>query len=269
MRVFVLGSGSSGNCIIVESGGARVVLDAGLNPTAATRQLRTLGADLFPLGAASPLGIFVTHHHGDHIAQVLPLARALKAPVYMHEGISAARVRSRLEVRPYGPGEAIRVGPFVIDSLWLPHDAPQVALRVTAGSCRFGLATDLGHVRRDLVDFLGACDVALIESNHCPMMLQDGPYPPRLKERVRGPLGHLANEQTAELARKLVGRRVARLMLGHISRANNSPARALAVVAEACPSLGVEVIPNGHPRAFDIDPPRAHSRCFAQLELPF
>jgi phosphoribosyl 1,2-cyclic phosphodiesterase len=266
VRVFVLGSGSTGNCVVVEAEGARVVIDAGLNPTQATRSMRALGGDLF---GGPTLGVVVSHHHGDHIAQLLPMARALRAPAYLHRGIVAHRARQRLEVREYTPGGApVRVGPFEIEGLFVPHDAPQVAVRVAAGPRRFGIATDLGTVKDDLVQFLGACDLALVEANFCPRMLAEGPYPPRIQDRVRGPFGHLANEQTAELARKLQRRRLARLVLGHVSRSNNTPDRALAVVAARCPSLPVEVIPHGGARAFEVTA-RPMYVGLDQLALPF
>src|SRR5258706_10891859 len=182
--------------------------------------MRTLGRDLFPRGVDA---IVVTHHHGDHIAHVEPLARAFRVPVYLHRGISAQRVRNRFDVREFDEGAPFRVGAFEVDALFVPHDAPQVALSVTSREgLRFGVATDLGHVPQGLPAFLGACDSALIEANYCPELLAVGPYPPRLQTRIRGGLGHLANEQTAELASKLRGSRLARLYLRPLSRSNNT-----------------------------------------------
>src|SRR5690606_24605997 len=94
----------------------------------------------------------------------------------------------------------------------------------------FGYVTDAGHVPRDLPAFLGACDLALIEANYCPELLHLGPYPPRLKRRVSGGSGHLANHEAAELASVLRSSRVRKLLLGHVSRANNTPDRALLAV---------------------------------------
>lgn len=263
MRVYVLNSGSSGNVTIVESGGARIVLDAGLNPTAAATRMRALGAELFPIGA---LGIVVTHHHGDHISRLPPLAKALRAPVHLHAGIDAPRVRDRLDVKPYVPGTPFAIGPFEIEALLVPHDAPQVALRVAAGDRSFALCTDLGHVPRGLAAMLARTDAVLIEANYCPRMLEDGPYPPRLKSRVGGPLGHLSNEATAQLVAELRHTRVARVLLGHVSRHNNTPARALDVVRARAGSLAVDVVPHGAPMAFDVE--RVVSNApFEQLNL--
>jgi phosphoribosyl 1,2-cyclic phosphodiesterase len=119
-------------------------------------------------------------------------------------------------------------------------------------------------VTKDLRLFLSACDLVLLESNYCPRMLEAGPYPPRLRARVAGPLGHLANEQAAQLARSLEDTRVAQLVLIHLSRANNSPERALDVVTSAVRRLPVQAIPHGDPRALDV---RSNGAAFEQLPL--
>jgi hypothetical protein len=126
--------------------------------------------------------------------------------------------------------------------------------------------TDLGAWTDDLVEFLGHCDAALIEANYCPDMLEWGPYPEHLKRRVRGPLGHLANDQTAALVARLQRSRLGRVYLGHLSRSNNTPDRALEVVRTRAGSLPVEVIPHAVPRAFTVEAGRPHLR---QLALPF
>jgi phosphoribosyl 1,2-cyclic phosphodiesterase len=250
LRIFVLGSGSSGNCLVVEDERERILIDAGIGPTRAVERMRVLGSDL--VTPRAPLGLFVTHDHGDHAAHALSLARALRAPLYAHAGASLERARRRLDVRSYTPGSPVRVGPFVVEALALPHDAPHVAFRVSTAGRRFGIATDLGHATRELRAFLGGCDLVLLEANYCPELLESGPYPLRLKRRVGGPLGHLANDQAAELARSLEDTRVARLALVHISRANNSPERALAVVTGRVRRLPVEALPHGEPRRFDV-----------------
>jgi phosphoribosyl 1,2-cyclic phosphodiesterase len=247
--VWLLSSGSSGNLAIVEAEGHRLLIDAGVGPRSAVVRMRALGGDLF---AGSVSGVVVTHHHGDHMAQLEPLARALRAPAYLHRGILADVVRRRLDVREYVPGTTLHVGPFAVDALPVPHDAPQVAIAVSAGGRRFAVVTDLGHVPAGLAAMLADCDAALVEANHCRELLAIGPYPPRLRDRVAGDEGHLSNVQTAELARRLTGTRLARLYLGHISRANNTPERALETVHRRAPGLDVEAIPNGVPCILDV-----------------
>jgi phosphoribosyl 1,2-cyclic phosphodiesterase len=255
VRIWVLGSGSSGNCLVVEAEGERLVVDAGINPTRATERMRALGADL--ITSRHPLGVFVTHDHGDHAAHALPLARALRAPLFAHERAALTRARSRIDVRHYVPGRPLALGPFVVEALAVPHDAPHVALRIAACGRRFAIATDLGHATRDLRAFLAGCDHVFLESNYCPRLLETGPYPLRLRQRVAGPLGHLANDQAADLAASLQDSRVARLVLVHLSRANNTLDRALETVAARARRLRVEALAHGAAHTFDIAPGNA------------
>jgi phosphoribosyl 1,2-cyclic phosphodiesterase len=263
VRVYVLGSGSSGNGILLDAGGTRIIVDAGIGPRKTARRLETLGLRSVPRIDA----IVVTHQHGDHIERVESLAREFLAPIYFHRGIEARRVRARFDVRAYTPRVPFAIGAFEIHALPVPHDAPQVALRFSATERTFGLATDLGRVPAELVPFLADCDVALVEANYCPELLATGPYPLHLRKRVSGGLGHLANEQTADLAEKLSTlprARIHRLLLGHISRSNNTPERALSVVrARTRPRLQVEVVEHGVPAAFVVRGTRP-----AQLSLP-
>jgi phosphoribosyl 1,2-cyclic phosphodiesterase len=250
VKVFVLGSGSSGNCLVIEAEGERLLIDAGMGPNRATERMRVLGADL--ITSRAPLGLFVTHHHGDHAAHAVPLARALRAPLYAHAGVPLDRSAKRVVVASYAPGRPVTLGPFEIEALSIPHDAPHVALRVSAGGRRFGIATDLGHATRELQVLLRGCDLVMLEANYCPDLLESGPYPWRLKQRVGGPLGHLANEQTAAFAESLENTRVSRLVLAHLSRTNNTPERALATVASRLRRLAVEALPHGEPRRLEV-----------------
>jgi phosphoribosyl 1,2-cyclic phosphodiesterase len=266
MRIWLLSSGSSGNAAIVEAGGGRLLIDAGLGPRVVAARMRGLGGELFPRGVDA---IVVTHQHADHIAHLEPLARALRAPVFLHDGVTASRARQRFDVRRYAAGGGFQVGPFDVATVSIPHDAPQVALTVAAGGLRFGLATDLGHVPDGLAPLLGLCDEALIEANYCPDMMRDGPYPPHLKHRVTGDFGHLANGQTALLAASLVGTRVHRLWLGHLSRVNNTPALALSGVRALAPELDIQVVQHGEPRRLDIVAGGASRIRPGQIALPF
>jgi phosphoribosyl 1,2-cyclic phosphodiesterase len=267
VRVYALATGSSGNCVVIEADGERIVVDAGIGPARAVERMRTLGADL--VTARAPLGVFVTHDHGDHSAHASPLSRALRAPLYAHDRAMLERARRRLEVRSYVPsGRPVVLGPFVVEALAVPHDAPHVALRVSAAGRRVAIATDVGHPTRELRGFLAVCDLVMLESNFCPRMLEVGPYPPRLRARVAGPLGHLANEQAADLARGLEDTRVSRLVLIHLSRTNNTPDRALDVVSSAVRRLPVQALPHGTPQLVEVAA-GASSACGEQLGFGF
>jgi phosphoribosyl 1,2-cyclic phosphodiesterase len=161
-------------------------------------------------------------------------------------------------------GRTFNIGSLQVTAEQVPHDAPQVALRIASKEHALGVATDVGRPTPGLTALLASCDAALIEANHCTEMLAFGPYPMRLRQRVGGGLGHLSNAQTAELAAKLVGSRLGRIYLGHLSRSNNTPERALETVASAAPRMDVSVLPHGSVCALDV----RRSKSF-QLALPF
>lgn len=280
MRAFVLGSGSSGNAVLVEGSGTRVLVDAGIGPRAVLARLVEFGlarAEDHCLGQSArrdpalrpnrprPFdAIVATHEHGDHFGHAASLARAFDVPVYLHHGIAGERVRRKVEVRTYDAKKPFRIGGLMVEAEAIPHDAPQVAIRVSDVDGAFGIATDVGRVTGNLVGLLATCDAALVEANHCPEMLAFGPYPTRLQERVRGGLGHLSNEETADLARRLVGSRLGRLWLGHLSRTNNTPERALATVAPCARGITVSAVAHGESELLTFRRTRP-----AQLGLPF
>ena len=207
VRVYVLGSGSSGNCLVVEAEGERLVLEAGMGPVRATMRMRTLGAELTTPRA--PLGLFVTHHHGDHAAHAVPIARALRAPLHLHPGLETPRPRARLEVRSYVPGRAV---PLASRSSWKRCPCRTTRRRSRCASPpRDGASPSRrtwGTPRARLRAFLAGCDLVLLDIELLPRSARRWAVPPRLKLRVAGPLGHPANAQAAEIAR--VAARLAR-----------------------------------------------------------
>lgn len=264
MRVYVLGSGSSGNALLVEAypnddRRTRVLVEAGIPPRVVTTRLAELGLSL---GPGDLDAVIATHEHGDHFGHAAQLSAAFAAPLYVHARIDAP---PNTDVKRYPvDGPALRIGALALSAAQVPHDAPQVALRLDDGARALGIATDIGRVTPPLVDLLAQCDAALVEANHCSEMLAFSDYPEVVKRRVGGGLGHLSNAQTAELAARLVGSRLARMWLGHLSRTNNSPARALETVAERAHRIDVEVLPEHTPIALDVRQTRPH-----QLGLPF
>ncbi|HVH42860.1 MAG TPA: MBL fold metallo-hydrolase [Labilithrix sp.] len=275
MRVFVLGSGSSGNALLIESCGTRVLVEAGIGPKVAASRLAELGLALRP---GELHGIVATHEHGDHFGHAEKLASAFGAPLFLHAGIAAPAGRHRavrstveegpasspIEVQRYEIGRAFHVGALAISTVHVPHDAAQVAVRVDDGTRALGIATDVGRVTPGLVALMAQCDAALVEANHCSEMLAFSEYPDVVKRRIGGGWGHLSNAQTADLAGRLVGSRLARLWLGHLSRSNNTPARALEVVASRATRIEVAVLPAASPVALDVRSTKPY-----QLGLPF
>ncbi len=269
MRVYVLGTGSSGNALVVEADGTRILVEAGIGPRNAAVRMRDLGADLFPRGVD---GIVVTHHHNDHAAQLEPLCKALAVPragarhpmLYLHDGIDTPRVRHRYAVRRYRAGEGFDVHGLRVRTISLAHDAPHVAFAIQSKGHTLGFVTDVGSITSPVVDFLASCDTVLLEANFSPELLEMSSYPPSIRARIAGHLGHLSNTQAAAVAGRIGKQGTSRIFLCHLSQSNNEPEIALRTVRERT-DVPVDVLRHGRPRVLDLAPKRA--RMFEQLEL--
>lgn len=228
MKIIVLASGSKGNASVWESGGTRILIDAGISTRQLLRKLRACGSD----GRLD--AIVITHAHGDHVGLCVRIAQQLDVPVYVSES-STARLRDLerfVKLHRYSTREPFRIGRLTLSPLPVPHDVSQVALVVTDGRYSAAIATDLGEVPPDLPEHIAHCDVLLVESNHDVEMLQRGPDPPKVKQRNLSKHGHLSNEQTHALLRSLPDR-FHTVVLMHLSRTNNRPDIALEVASDA------------------------------------
>jgi phosphoribosyl 1,2-cyclic phosphodiesterase len=237
VRFRVLGSGSEGNATLVEGGGARVLLDAGLGPRQLAERLQSAGVDPGSLDA-----VFVSHEHGDHARGAAAFSSRWGVPLALTRGTFRAGRFDEAKLAGWealAPGEAVTVRKLTVRAAAVPHDAAApVAFVVAAGAASFAHVTDLGHLSRGLVEALRGCDALLVESNYDPALLRDGPYPWSLKERILGPLGHLSNGDVARLLEKGLGEACRRVVLAHLSKKNNHPELALQAAEEALARAG-------------------------------
>lgn len=263
MRIYVLGSGSTGNAVLVEAAGTRILVDAGLGPVVCQKRLRALGVDLFPRSVDA---LVVTHEHADHAAHLHPLAKALRCPLVLHPGIAAPAIRNKYEILALGPA-GVLVGGARIEAMEIPHDAPNVAVRIASETGVLAYATDLGHVPRGLDSFLAASDVAMLESNHCRRRLAEGPYPEKLRRRISGGLGHLSNHEAGDLVAAMGRHGDPLVALCHLSLANNDPDVAIVQVRERAPRARLTVLEHGTPEVLDVV--RATRRGQVQLAFGF
>lgn len=236
MRFASLGSGSGGNALLVEAAGTHVLLDCGFSLPDLTARLARLGLDPEDLDA-----IIVTHEHEDHGGGVAKLASRFKIPVYLTRGTLSAlgaegrAIPRRVLIDPYTTFaiDGMEVRPFPV-----PHDAREpVQFVVSDGAVRLGVLTDTGQPTPHIAQVLSRVEALVLECNHDLDMLMNGPYPVRLKNRIAGRLGHLANAASAELVRAMDCTRLQHFVAAHLSRTNNTPELARAAIADA---LGCE-----------------------------
>jgi phosphoribosyl 1,2-cyclic phosphodiesterase len=239
LRVTVLGSGSRGNAIVVDGSQGTVLVDCGF--AARTLHKRLTAAARVPDEIAA---VLLTHEHVDHACGVAVASARWGWPVHASAATLAAiePTTGRRPLHQVPITDAVhRIAGFSISHCAVPHDAADCRAYVLtddASGARVGVVLDCGDVPATLPAFLSRCDLLVLESNHCPTMLANGPYPWMLKQRIRGGHGHLSNAHSARVLREVVHRGLRGVVLAHLSETNNTPAVALASAREALAQAG-------------------------------
>jgi len=272
MRLFTIGSGSSGNCACLydtvaatdlESAATPslcVLVDAGVSPTLLLKALASRG-----LKPGDVTDLFITHEHDDHARFLDDYVRKMpQLRLHATSGTAKALARAGAHLpihsltpwvprRLEWPGRGATAGanaPAVLDVLPMSvsHDAqdpvsyrfdwsPNGALSAPHVA---GYLTDLGRAESRIADLLAPATALFLESNHDEAMLKAGPYPAYLKKRIASTKGHLSNRQARTFLDGIVERGVqvagrsplAQVLLGHLSATNNTPEAALACATE-------------------------------------
>lgn len=221
MRFSLLGSGSKGNALLVSSPGARILVDNGFSFKRLQERVAQARSTLEGLDA-----VFVTHEHGDHVGGLGVLSRKVDVPIYLTEATYESlptSVGALRRVELFEAGDRVTVGDMTLASFTVSHDAiDPVGYAITSGRAKLGLATDLGHVPHLVKKRLEGSHALIIEANHCPRMLRDGPYPVALQQRIRSKHGHLSNSDMSSLLAHLMHDKLHTVILAHVSDENNS-----------------------------------------------
>lgn len=222
MKFCVLGSGSRGNSIYVESGATAILIDGGFSGKEIASRLAQIGRDIDCLKA-----IFVTHEHHDHISGVGVVSRRCRLPVYANEGTyrGAGKTLTKLfQQAEFETGEPIDFDGLQVRSFAISHDtADPVGFVIEDDKARLGICTDTGIPTRLISRRLSNCDGLVVEFNHDPEMLKNGPYPQSLKQRVKSSEGHLSNSDGAGLLNSVIHDSLRHIVLAHLSETNNLP----------------------------------------------
>lgn len=231
MRFQILGSGSAGNCAVLHTAGTRVLIDAGFAQRKLRQLLHDAGESLEQIEA-----VFLTHEHGDHAAGIEGLKKFPHVRVFANAATARAvqaKVGHPVAWQIFETGSRFHFKDLEVESFHVPHDAQEpVGFTFSHGVTddlfsprrRLAWLTDLGHAPQHIHERIRDVDVVVVESNHCPRLLQaDVKRPWPTKQRISGRHGHLSNDAMRELLEAVASPRWRHVFLTHISRDCNSP----------------------------------------------
>jgi len=237
LQICSINSGSNGNCYYVGNETEAVLIDAGISCRETEKRMKKLGLQMKQV-----MAIFVSHEHGDHIKGVTTMANRHSLPVYITPKTAGNGPRLiRHLSKPFSANKPVRIGALTITPFIKNHDAidPHSFL-ITHEDITVGVFTDIGTACDEVTRHFKKCHAAFLEANYDDEMLENGPYPVHLKNRIRGDHGHLSNLQALALFKEHRAPFMSHLVLSHLSKENNHPDLAAGLFAKH--AKGVEVI---------------------------
>ena len=226
-------SGSTGNSLYVESENTKILVDSGVSMKKLTTALTTNDVKLEDIDA-----IIVTHEHSDHVQSLGMISSKYNIPVFANKKTWDAMPKQRDKISDtnqkfFVSYEKFEIGDLIIDPFSIPHDAADpCGFNIMNNKDKISIATDIGHMTKEIVDKLEGSSFVLLESNYDPEILKSGKYPYYLKTRILGPNGHLPNEMAGKTIAYLLKGSLKQVMLGHLSKENNFPELAYQTVIE-------------------------------------
>lgn len=231
LKLYPLKSSSKGNSTIISSDRTKILVDCGISCKLLGESLVQLNIDPSDLDA-----ILITHEHSDHTKGVGVVSRKYNLPVYANAATWQAMSTQIGKINDinkqfFVTGESFYINDIKIKSFCTSHDAAEpVGYALETSTSKVAIATDMGVVTDEVLSIITGSDVALIEANYDPKLLEIGTYPYELKKRIKSELGHLCNDDCGALAQLLAESGTKEIILGHLSEDNNFPQLALKTV---------------------------------------
>lgn len=240
VKISVLGSGSSGNCIYIKDGKTAILIDAGMSGKEIERRLKACGGYLDDISA-----ILLTHEHIDHIHGAGILSRRCDIPLYANNLTWQAACdklgKIKKKNRQVFSGDFM-VGDLGMEPVSISHDASDpVGYIVNVANKKIAIATDMGYMSEEIKQKLYGFDFLIIEANHDYEMLTNGSYPAYLKKRILGKKGHLSNDDTAAILPELINGHQPCILLAHLSKDNNRPELAYITIKNNLQDNGLHI----------------------------
>jgi phosphoribosyl 1,2-cyclic phosphodiesterase len=238
MRFAVLGSGSGGNAAVVECGGLRLMIDAGLSAKQLASRLQGIGVDPGSLD-----GILLTHEHGDHVRGLKVFLKQFPIPVFTTAATARVVREAGIEGgtwKFFEAGQVFAIGGIAVETYAIQHDAVDpVGFVIGHGRRRLGFLSDAGFVTRSMTERLRDLVGIFVEANYDEALLEaDTKRPWSIKQRISSRHGHLSNHQVTELIRDIAHPELGRIVLGHLSSDCNTPDTILAKLRGCLSEMG-------------------------------
>lgn len=241
MKFTNLFSSSKGNCHLIEGGGAKILVDAGLSGIKIQNELKKSGTALDEIDA-----VLLTHEHSDHMKGVGVVSRRADIPVYVHEDVAKEllnkcgkfKEKNIITIRENRP---VSIKGLQVMGFDIPHDAVHpLGFVIRDEKISMAVATDMGMIDEAVFQNISGLEFVFLEANHDENMLKTGPYPYNLKRRILSSYGHLSNEASGEMAKRLIKSGTKRIRLGHLSEQNNLSTLAYKTVRSAISQTGAK-----------------------------
>ena len=226
-------SGSSGNSLLVSTENTNILIDAGGSSKKIETALNNLDVDPYKLN-----GILITHEHSDHIQGLGTFAKKFDLPVYVNQKTLDAMPKQKEKIAEKNINiikieEKFEINDLKIKPFSIPHDAANpCGFCIFKDNKKMSIATDIGHMTNGILKNLEDSLFVLLESNYDPEVLMYSKYPYPLKNRIRGPIGHLSNQDAGKTISCLLHSGLKQAMLGHLSKESNFPELAYKTVVE-------------------------------------
>ena len=251
---YSMSSGSNGNCYYLGTEKYGILIDVGISQRRITKLLDVINVKLDNI-----FGILLTHAHADHVRGANSISTRLHLPFYATKetfSLISSGYRSQYEVQNIdqhiiSPGQMFEIGEFKITAFEVPHDVYCVGYKIGFRGKNMVIVTDAGNPTQEIKKEIGDANYLILEANYDVDMLQSGPYPYALKQRIAGGDGHLSNTQAAKLVEECAREKLERLFLCHLSAHNNTPDLVRKTFGDSkLPQDRIQVLPRTQPSTY-------------------
>lgn len=226
-------SGSSGNCLFVETEQTKILVDAGVSLKKIEQALESINTTASNLDA-----VIVTHEHVDHIQSVGNISKKFDIPVFATSQTFDAMPKQTEKISDKNKksifiDEKFSIGDIQILPFSIPHDAANpCGYTLFSDNKKISIATDIGHMNNDILKHIDGSEFILLEANYDTEVLKYTKYPYKLKSRIAGPTGHLSNKVAGQTINYLIKSGLKNAILGHLSKESNFPELAYQTVVD-------------------------------------